>query len=150
MESINTQQTLPNNYEKLLKISRIFVWIIAIYPLIYALLFSFVMKNSNTAFAHILMFFPTALALTDHQIWKKEGNLKICNILWPLLFYPVYLWKRVNVLSENKITFWVWLATATYMIASPLIFGGQSVLESSACELTTQILKQNGVYSQIS
>lgn len=129
---------------KILKTSNIIIWCAALFPLVNIIFLSFIARHDNSILGKVVTLPPMALCLSDWNLWKKE-DIKICNIAWPLLVYPVYIWKRSNALEQPKMPFWIWLSCFVLLLVSvltPFIGGGQSTLERSACELTTKIIRE--------
>ncbi|EHM53897.1 hypothetical protein [Cardiobacterium valvarum] len=131
------------NQSKLLIPSNIIATCAAIFPLIAVFFDRLLIRYDNNIIGQIFTILPTILCTIDYLLWKKEG-VTVGNILWPILLYPVYIWKRSNILRQSQVFFWIWLASFIIFIMY-LIFpigDGQSTLERSACEITTQIFKE--------
>ena len=127
-----------------LKISNIITWCIALFPLMLIPFESLLFRHDGGAIIIGISFIPVALCITDRQIWLSK-EIKIGNIAWPILFYPIYIWKRSKILEQTKIHLWVWLASISFYLIwvfYPILTGGQSSLETVACDLTTQIIRE--------
>lgn len=131
--------------DKVLKTSNIIMWITVLFPLFIIPLESFLIKNDGGAINVLIGAIPMALSVSDRQIWMKSG-MRVSSLVWPILIYPVYIWKRNNTLKQTQQFFWIWLGTTVLSVTwtvYPFLTGGQSSLEKAACELTTQIMREN-------
>lgn len=96
----------------------------------------------------IVMVTTTILLYKDWQILEKN-NIAVFSKWWILLL-PVYLYKRSNTKKEDKRFFWFWVAISVIFITSFLIFkGGKSSIEAAACDIVTDIYKNQFYKSAI-
>jgi len=88
------------------------VWLLALAPLIALVLKSLIAQQTDIPFSQLWVvtaLLNTTLCLADARLLKKEGH-KPPNV-WVVFLVPVYLFKRSNILGDNKAYFYVWLAT---------------------------------------
>ena len=125
-----------------LKTSNIIMWFVALFPVLLMPFDSFLERNFGEIIIFATSMIPVSLCIGDRQIWLNK-KIKITNIFWIIFFYPIYIWKRANTLKKSKIHFWSWVAAMLFFLVWTFQPGeGQSVLESLACDTTTQIIKE--------
>ncbi len=87
------------------KVGNIFVWLLALSPIFSVMIVGTkVLYNSSWLYWIIL---NTILVILDGFKLKRAGYKS--NILWGVIFVPVYLWKRATLTKQSKSYFWVWL-----------------------------------------
>jgi len=93
-----------------------------------------------------MIIFPIAwvfLFLDRKELSKK--NQEKPHLAWVLIF-PVYLWKRAELVGGDKNYLWAFFAipVLAYFLAGGV---STSAIESAATDLTTQIIRENlGIY----
>ncbi|KAB5618607.1 DUF4339 domain-containing protein [Pseudomonas putida] len=77
------------------------------------------------------------LCVADEKRLKAAGHS--APTTWWVFLIPVYLWKRANLLGQNKNYFYAWVAAfvVSLFLASA---GGESAVEDAACPLVTEII----------
>ena len=87
------------------------VWLIALAPLIAIVLKTVIAQQTDIPFSQlwfVTALLNTALCLADARQLKRQG-CKLPNV-WVVFLVPVYLFKRTNILGDNKAYFYVWIA----------------------------------------
>ncbi|WP_110973271.1 DUF4339 domain-containing protein [Pseudomonas huaxiensis] len=77
------------------------------------------------------------LCVADEKRLKAAGHA--APTAWWVILIPVYLWKRANLLGQNKNYFYAWVA-AFVVSLSLAAASGKSALEEAACPLVTDII----------
>jgi hypothetical protein len=77
------------------------------------------------------------LCVVDEKRLKAAGH-EAPQSFWAIIV-PVYLWKRANLLSQEKHYFYGWIAAFGLSVLLSAI-GGESAIEKAACPIVTDII----------
>jgi len=118
------------------EIDQKYIWISVLIP-------SIVILIGNLIGADLSILFPLAFVFIylDRKELAKKGQ-ENPPLVWILIF-PVYLWKRATLLNGDKNYFWAFFAAPVLALMLGTLLS--PTLESTAAELTTQILYENGM-----
>lgn len=91
------------------EINNIFVWCLAVTPIVGAITESILRIGANNQFLVIFAYFiaNTVFCILDVKHLKSDGH-QAPNVAW-LLLIPVYLWQRASFLKQSPHYFWVWI-----------------------------------------
>lgn len=125
------------------EINNTLVWIVAFVPIIGAFIELIMGMQMYGAY-----YIPNSLlSVTDIYLIKKSGQLsKKEDRSFPYFFsilIPLYMWKRAELLKQDKHYLWVWIVT--FVISIPMFLQTEVLyIERSAEPIVTQILRENG------
>lgn len=104
----NNKQLIKKQKKPSAEVTDVYVWIVAVAPIALTILLYLVGITDEMWISWIIWFaFNTIFcALDDSQIQKAY---KVPPDLWYLGVIPVYLYKRSNIVGDNKAYFWTWL-----------------------------------------
>lgn len=85
----------------------------------------------------LILIINVILCVIDERRLKAAGYAA-SETYWAVLI-PVYLWKRANILSQNKYYFYAWIAGFALLILVGFM-GNDSEIEDAACPIVTTII----------
>lgn len=92
---------------------------------------------STTSLWWVFLILNVGLCVADERRLKAAGHS--APTTWWVFLIPVYLWKRANLLGQNKNYFYGWLAAFVVSILLATV-GGESAVEKAACPIVTEII----------
>lgn len=117
------------------------IWLVVAVPIVGMLIeFSF-----NKSLVWVYWILNIAICVWDDRKLKQAGH-ESPDVYWSLLV-PAYLWKRAEILGQKKYYLWAWIAA--FILSIFISYGAtQNELESTSCELVTQIMHENYEHSR--
>lgn len=117
-----------------------FAWLIVAVPLIGL----FIELLAGEELFKVYFLLNVGACVLDAKRLQAAGH-EAPNTFW-VMFIPVYLWKRADMLKQKRSYFYGWLAA--FFLSAILSSGiNQSALEAAAQPLVTKILHQNWGYN---
>ncbi len=86
------------------EVSNVYVWLIAVAPIILAIVESRI--GQSLIIAYWIVY--SILAYLDYRKLKAAGYPAVTK--WWIFLVPVYLWKRATQLNQSRAVFWWWIA----------------------------------------
>ncbi|MCW1828746.1 hypothetical protein OLZ31_18045 [Enterobacter asburiae] len=124
-----------------------YIWIVIALFIIGILSGSIFSITVNLTINFLINIAQLIILYMDWKLLQSHGKANFSK--WWILFSPVYIFKRCTAIGSGRKLFFIWMGIIlVYSIGAAVFHGSTAILESSACEVVTNIYqKQFNQYS---